>query len=170
MPRAIPTAEWPGHLWSKVQINGPDECWPWLGAKDRQGYGILAPPRAIRRIYPTHRVARLICLLDGQTIAKGMVVRHSCDNPPCCNPVHLEVGTPQQNTQDAIERGHLVNPPTAMGEANGGGGKLNAIQVREIRLKYVPRRYGLERLAAEYGVTFGMIGHIIRRRAWRHIQ
>lgn len=36
---------------------------------------------------------------------KKLVVMHKCDNPPCFNPKHLELGTRQKNVQDAIDRG-----------------------------------------------------------------
>jgi len=32
---------------------------------------------------------------------------HRCDNPPCCNPAHLYVGTRKQNIADAVERKRL---------------------------------------------------------------
>lgn len=32
---------------------------------------------------------------------------HTCDNPPCCNPAHLYVGTRKQNVADAVERRRL---------------------------------------------------------------
>jgi hypothetical protein len=38
-------------------------------------------------------------------IPKGMVIRHKCDNPACCNIEHLEIGTPLDNVNDMIERG-----------------------------------------------------------------
>lgn len=37
-------------------------------------------------------------------IPKGMVIRHKCDNPNCCNIEHLEIGTPKDNVRDLIER------------------------------------------------------------------
>jgi hypothetical protein len=38
-------------------------------------------------------------------IPEGMVVRHKCDNPPCVNPRHLQVGTLGDNNQDTWDRG-----------------------------------------------------------------
>lgn len=37
-------------------------------------------------------------------IPKGMVIRHKCDNPNCCNIKHLEIGTQKDNVRDLIER------------------------------------------------------------------
>ena len=37
-------------------------------------------------------------------IPKGMVIRHKCDNPNCCNIEHLEIGTQKDNIEDMIKR------------------------------------------------------------------
>jgi hypothetical protein len=39
----------------------------------------------------------------------GNVVRHSCDNPPCCNPAHLLPGTQADNNHDRDLRGRVKN-------------------------------------------------------------
>ena len=39
---------------------------------------------------------------------EGMVVRHICDNPRCINPLHLMLGTQQDNIDDMMERGRHV--------------------------------------------------------------
>lgn len=47
--------------------------------------------------------------------------------------------------------------------------RLTDIQVREIREKYIPRKYSMERLGEEYGVSATAIFLIIRRRSWKHL-
>jgi hypothetical protein len=52
-----------------------------------------------------HRLS--YCLFVSDTIPDGGVVRHSCDNPPCCNPAHLEIGSTLDNSRDAVERNRV---------------------------------------------------------------
>ena len=42
---------------------------------------------------------------NAEPIPEDMVVRHTCDNPLCCNPNHLVVGTMKDNVDDMFERG-----------------------------------------------------------------
>ena len=41
---------------------------------------------------------------------EGLVVRHTCDNPRCINPKHLEIGTQEDNIQDRVVRGRSNKP------------------------------------------------------------
>lgn len=92
-------------FWTLVdQTGGPDACWPWIGsARNEKGYGGF---RAGGRWVVAHRW--LLGALRGRPLQwPAEVACHHCDNPPCCNPAHLYVGTHSQNTVDAIDRsGH----------------------------------------------------------------
>lgn len=88
-------------FWSKIDVRGPNDCWPWKASCDRHGYGQFkaetgaTPKRA-------HRVAyALIC---GE-IEAGSVLRHSCHTPACCNPRHLLPGTQADNHDDRERSG-----------------------------------------------------------------
>jgi hypothetical protein len=93
----------------KVDVRGPSDCWPWTGSRLPKGYGSLArggdgtgqPP------LKAHRVAWALARgVDPLTMPEDQVIRHKvCDNPPCCNPDHLEDGTMKDNNADTALRG-----------------------------------------------------------------
>jgi len=86
-------------FWEKVQKT--DNCWNWVGAKNRFGYGILHQGNK------TQQAHRFIYGYLRGPIKPGLVVMHSCDNPPCVNPSHLSVGTIRENALDALRKGRL---------------------------------------------------------------
>jgi hypothetical protein len=83
-------------FWPKVSARDPDECWVWM-AGTRSGYGIFTYR------CKDYRAHRFVYWLIHSTWPP--VVRHTCDNPPCCNPRHLLAGTQQDNVRDRVERG-----------------------------------------------------------------
>lgn len=107
-PQRRPLAE---RFWARVDVRGPDECWPWIGYLDADGYGQIAEGGRCSEPLATHRVAWE--QVNGP-IPDGMDICHSCDNPPCCNPAHLFPGTHDDNMADM----------KAKGRANGGPGLL----------------------------------------------
>jgi hypothetical protein len=89
-------------------------CWEWLGSKQSKGYGVcdprffglphLANARKVNGQY-TALAHRVFYAFHVGPIPEGLVVRHICDNPPCVNPAHLEIGTVADNQKDMAERG-----------------------------------------------------------------
>lgn len=151
--------------------NGEDSCWPFIGGKNWAGYGHFVR-RGVH--YRAHRVAYELAY---GLVPDGKSVCHSCDNPPCCNPKHLWVGTHQENMMDKTAKGRVVtNPNRGMKSIQA---RLTDNQVRDIRNEYVPQkpgprtngRFGLSRreLAVKYGVSKSLIDHIINGTAWTHI-
>lgn len=88
-------------FWERIEVLGEEDCWEWTRAKHRFGYGMM---RVNTVLHTAHRLAYMDYM--GQ-IPDGLVVRHKCDNPACCNPHHLELGTQKDNLDDATKRGRL---------------------------------------------------------------
>lgn len=85
-------------FYANTPIREPDTCWEWQGHREK-GYGILMVYG--RRLY-AHRISYFLTHGD---IPAGLVVMHSCDNPPCANPAHLSVGTQGDNLRDMASKG-----------------------------------------------------------------
>jgi HNH endonuclease len=112
-------------FWSKVAIKGPDECWNWLASTSSKGYGRFAATCG------KNRNAHVVAFENAIGPTKGLFVCHSCDNPPCCNPAHLWLGTNSDNQKDSYRKNRKPLPPS-VGEANGNA-FLNEALVRGIR-------------------------------------
>ena len=89
-------------LWSRVDRRGPDECWPWTGARNDRGYGQI---RLDGRPQYAHRVVHE--LLVGP-IPEGRQIDHLCRVRACVNPAHMETVTSAENTR----RGEPATRPT----------------------------------------------------------
>lgn len=151
--RNIPLAE---RFWRKVSRPGMLECWEWQGSFLRRGYGQFSVSHA--STCHAHRMAYLLTFPEWD--GKGFVC-HRCDNPPCCNPAHLFVGTHQENMRDMIAKGRKI---IMRGTAHGRG-RLTEADILEIRQS---TKTGIE-LAAEFGVSQSHISGIRHRRFWSHI-
>lgn len=87
----------PETFWARVQ-RGPG-CWTWTGRRTAFGYGEL---QMAGRHVTAHRLA---WELTYGSIPDGQSVLHSCDNPPCCRPTHLWLGSQADNLHDMFRKG-----------------------------------------------------------------
>lgn len=92
-------------LWAQIDSSDPEGCWPWQGqCRGPAGHGRLRlPGRGSPMVY----AHRLVYELRFGPIPRGLVVRHRCDRAGCCNPDHLELGTPSENFADWWQRGRF---------------------------------------------------------------
>lgn len=148
----------PDRFWARVAVASEHECWMWTGRIRDNGYGIITSRG--RRPYYTHRVAYSHAF---GVIPAGLSVCHRCDNRACCNPLHLFLGTQNDNVQDCVQKHR-----TATGAKNGQS-KLTAQQVNEIRRRFASGGITKKSLALEYGVGQMAIGRIIRGERWSHL-
>ena len=155
---------WPplaDRFWASVDKRGADECWPWTRSCNRRGYGAAHDgrrrPDGSRRNFVA--ASRLAWELTHGPISAGLFVCHRCDNPPCCNPAHLYLGTPADNMRDAMERDRLWR-----GEQHHFA-RLTAAQVAIIRQRLAAGV--LQRaIGTEFGVSQSAISCIARGITW----
>jgi len=136
---------------TEVRENG---CHIYTGGKDDCGYGRIGVNNRYERVH------RLSWEKHFGQIPDGMCVCHRCDTPACYNLDHLFLGTHAENMADRARKGRYDLRGTKNPSA-----KLTADQVERIRAAIAAGKV-LKRVAEEYGVTDGMIGHIKAGRAW----
>ncbi len=94
-----------------------------------------------------------------------LCVLHRCDNPKCCNPAHLFLGTVADNTRDMDSKGRRRS---RFGEGHPHA-KLTAAKVIEIRRLYAQGGKTHRALADEFGVAAPVVTRIINRKSWRAV-
>lgn len=152
-------------FWKKV--NKTQDCWIWVAAKDKDGYGKFSIAKV-----GNFRAHRFSLMVQGVDVPKDKVVMHKCDNPSCVNPDHLTVGTVQENNQDKHNKNRQKS---AHGIVNAQS-KLTDDQAKDIRSRaVVGSRTGynngsnLKELALEFNVCVDTIRLIARNKIWRHL-
>lgn len=83
------------------QITTP--CLTFTGSKGWKGHG------QINHNGKRTRAHRIAYEHKHGPIPKDMVVMHLCDNPACCNPDHLTIGTQKDNVHDSVLKGRHTN-------------------------------------------------------------
>jgi hypothetical protein len=91
---------------------------------------------------------------EGRLRPKGLVVRHACENPLCCDPNHLSFGTHRENGIDRLYHG------------NSKSLKLDLQKVNHIHMMHKDG-ISAETLANNYGVTVSTIKSVVNDRTWQ---
>lgn len=152
-------------FWDRVDRSG--ECWLWTAYRNEDGYGTV---RFDGRMQGAHRVA---WQLTHGPIPDGLDVLHSCDNPPCCKPDHLFLGTNHDNVIDRHTKGRSKNlfssderhPARLRRGAKHWCAKLSDDAVRQIRQRR-ERGETTVSIGRALGVNTGTVSRIARRE-WR---
>lgn len=132
-------------------------CWEWNKCRGVQGYGVV---RKNGKNLRANRVSLELKL--GRKILPGLLARHLCNNPPCCNPDHLVEGTLQDNMDDKVRANRQ-----SKGEANGNS-KLTEQQVIEI--KQLNGKCSGVAVANKFGVKKACIYKIWKGQKWAHVK
>lgn len=142
-------------FWFRVDIKSDNECWNWK-ARIHEGYGKIAHE-------DTELLAhRLVYEFTYGRIPFGLAVCHTCDNPSCCNPKHLWIGTWADNNRDRAAKDRSADT----GGENNGSSKLTENQVKNIRRSSL----SAIKLACKYKVCVSTIYYIRQRKLWSHVE
>jgi len=126
----------------------PGKCWIWQKSTDKFGYGVVGFKHICTRAHVLSCEAK-----NMRRTKNGEIVRHLCDNPPCCNPDHIEFGSNKENSNDIVLSG------------SSKSFKLGPASVRHIRSSKKTN----EELAKEYKVRRGTIYNVRTGRTWSSV-
>jgi len=142
---------------AKINRRSTTECWEW-SANKHEGYGRF---RVGGRNGALYMATRLIWRLTYGTDPVGQLVLHHCDNPGCCNPAHLFIGSDADNNHDKEAKRRGQHPK---GEKNG----LAKLSEEDVRRIYLSSERSVD-LAHQYGVTDVAINAVREGRTWQHV-
>jgi hypothetical protein len=145
-------------FWEKVDFTGKGtlDCWEWIGGGLPKGYGQI---RVRHNSYQSHRFSYSI---THGNIPKDLQVLHMCDNPPCCNPWHLFLGTNLDNRQDMVDKVRQ-----ARGSLNGMA-VLNEDLVLDIK-NLLSQGVTCKEISEDFALKYNTVHAIKQGRNWRHI-
>lgn len=147
-------------FWNKVYIPTDyiNDCWEWAAFCNEKGYGKFAINRIM---FMAHRVCYEYYFGE---IPISILVCHECDNPKCCNPNHLFLGTQLDNMQDAANKNR-----TCKG-SNNATSKLTEDFVRQIFIDIHNNKYSdLNSICIDYGIGETTLKNILYGRTWCHV-
>mgnify|MGYP001571537308 CR=1 FL=1 len=137
-------------FWSKVLIGPLDSCWPWLGEKRKKGYGKYQGESAQRVAWEDAMKKRF---------PVGLLGTHSCDNPPCCNPLHVLPATHEENQAASARKGRRKGERSAHA-------RLTRDQIGWARVEHA-RGQRVTDIARALGVTQPHVSNILAGRVWK---
>jgi len=147
-------------------VPGPeDDCWTWTGAV-KAGWGGYGKFYYQGKLIGAHVAAWEIA--NRKTVPKRWVVCHTCDNPPCVNPLHLFPGTFRDNMIDMWTKGRAR--PNGM-NAKGSRNPQSVFKEADIPVirQMISDGTTQTAIAKQFGVTVQAVNRIHRGRAWTHV-
>lgn len=159
-------------FWKYVDKRGPDECWPWTGAKSERGYGVFEMPTA------TVRACRVAWYVQNGTDPYPLMIRHQCRLKACSNAKHFLLGNHQNNMDDAVRDGSMASgdrnasrlyPEKLRRGTTHGMAKMSDETVALAR-KLNSEGVSLTAIAAQFGVSLSTVSRAVRGDTWDHIE
>jgi len=166
-------------FWSKVDVkkldDGSDDldaCMEWTASKNSNDYGDFGYEHISNNT--GNKITNILAHRFSWSCYNGplpiwgppdwLCVRHKnfCHNPSCVNPLHLEVGTRQQNMDDMVELG-----TQARGSSHGMT-KLSDENVFEI-VELSNSGMSQQKIANKFGVIREVVSKIITGQNWSHL-
>jgi hypothetical protein len=140
-------------FWKRIRVGAPNDCWDWIKGKSPKGYGRYTKAKRNGMPSGAHQVS---WILTYGVIPRGLYVLHTCDNPSCCNPNHLFLGTAKDNAEDKVRKGRQPRGeqiPTH---------KLTWDQVNDIRLDGRKPKD----ISKDYNISVVMVYLILKNKSW----
>lgn len=135
------------YLLQRLSIKSYEDCWEWTKGKDKDGYGQCHCAKSAIENKVT-RAHQLAFVAWKGSIPEGKIICHTCDNPSCCNPLHLYAGTHKDNVKDCVERGRHNN------------GSKPTVNYEDIL--FWKGQLSSTRVASMYGISFSRVCQIWR--------
>lgn len=139
----VPSALQLAKFWSSIRRGEDSSCWLWMGSG--RGHTRLLGPQL-----QVHRAAYVLAV---GPLGTRQAVKHTCNEPLCCNPKHL-VAEPQGLAM------------RNRGESNGRS-KLTAGAAAEIRRAFAAGEANRSQLARLYGVSPKAIRKVLAGETWK---
>jgi hypothetical protein len=141
-------------------------CWIWTAAVKEHGYGVIGLGGRQDGTIKAHRASYL--LFNGE-IPEGCVIMHTCNNPYCVNPKHLQAGTRKENQRYMVKCGRNKMPDNSGIKATWS--KLSELNVKEIMAAKENKVVGVgTSLAKKFNVSKSTIYQIWSGSNWKHLQ